>query len=109
MRKEPVLAFADAARCLAELGHPHRLQVFQMLVKVGDGGMTIGDIEREMKIPRSTLAHHLAQLVGSGLVSQTREGRMQRCRVVPDRTRAMLEVLGRCCEGLPGLSESILA
>ncbi len=105
MPQGPALAFADAARCLAELGHPHRLQVFQMLVKAGEAGMTIGDIERELKIPRSTLAHHLAQLVGSGLVSQTREGRAQRCRVVPDRTRALLQVLGECCEGLPDLPQ----
>ena len=102
------LAFGDAARCLADLGHPHRLQAFQMLVRAGATGLSIGEIERELKIPRSTLAHHLAQLVGSGLVTQTREGRVQRCRVEPERTRALLDVLGDCCEGLPGLPKDLL-
>lgn len=97
------LAFVDAARCLAELGHPHRLQAFQLLVRAGEAGMAVGEIERELKIPRSTLAHHLGQLVSVGLVTQTREGRVQRCRVAPARTRGLLHALGECCEGLPDL------
>ena len=104
----PALAFDQAARCLAELGHPQRLKTFQLLVKAGPTGMAIGEIERELAIPRSTLAHHLAQLVGSGLVTQTREGRVQRCRVEAERTRAFLSVLGECCEGLPGLPGEFL-
>ncbi len=108
MGPQPALAFDQAARCLAELGHPHRLQAFQLLVRAADTGMAVGEIERELGIPRSTLAHHLAQLVGAGLVTQTREGRVQRCRIAPERTRAFLSVLGECCEGLPGLPEDFL-
>ena len=108
MPEAPALAFEEAARCLAELGHPHRLQAFQLLVKAGETGLAVGQIERQIGIPRSTLAHHLAQLVGAGLVTQTREGRVQRCRVAPGRTKAFLSVLGECCEGLPGLPEQFL-
>lgn len=108
MAAKPALPFSEAARCLADLGHPHRLQAFQMLVKAGDAGLAVGEIERALRIPRSTLAHHLAQLVASGLVGQTREGRIQRCRVDADRTREVLMVLGACCEGLPGLPEDFL-
>ncbi len=99
------LSFADAARCLADLGHPQRLEAFRLLVQAGETGLSVGDIERALQIPRSTLAHHLAQLVTSGLVTQTREGRVQRCRVAADRTRALLSVLGDCCEGLPDLPD----
>ena len=109
MRSAEASAFAQAARCLAELGHPHRLQIFQLLVRAGTSGLAVGEIEREIKIPRSTLAHHLAQLVGAGLVAQTREGRIQRCRIDPDRTKAFLAVLGTCCEGLPGLPADFLS
>ena len=108
MQPAEASAFAQAARCLAELGHPHRLLAFQLLVKAGDRGLAVGEIEREIKIPRSTLAHHLTQLVGAGLVTQTREGRVQRCRIEPERTKAFLIVLGNCCEGLPGLSPDLL-
>ncbi len=97
------LSFADAARCLADLGHPQRLEAFRLLVQAGEAGLSVGDIERHLAIPRSTLAHHLSQLVASGLVTQTREGRVQRCRVAAGRTRALLSVLGDCCEGLPDL------
>ena len=89
MSDEAALSFADAARCLADLGHPQRLEAFRLLVQAGEAGLSVGDIERNLKIPRSTLAHHVAQLVASGLVTQTREGRVQRCRIAPARTRAL--------------------
>jgi DNA-binding transcriptional ArsR family regulator len=103
MEVMPSVDFVQAARCLAELGHPRRLEAFRLLVKAGEAGLAVGEIERELGIPKSTLAHHLAQLVAVGLVSQTREGRVQRCRVDPVRVRALLGVLGECCEGLADL------
>ena len=108
MMGRATMGFEEAARCLAELGHPHRLQAFQLLVRAGETGMAVGEIERELAIPRSTLAHHLASLVGAGLVTQTREGRVQRCRVAPERTHAFLSILGECCEGLPGVSAAFM-
>lgn len=97
------LGFAEAARCLADLGHPQRLEAFRLLILAGEAGLTIGEIAERLAIPRSTLAHHLGQLVASGLVVQAREGRVQRCRVVPDRVKALIAVLGDCCEGVPGV------
>jgi DNA-binding transcriptional ArsR family regulator len=100
------LTFEDAARCLAELGHLHRLQIFRVLIKEGEQGMTVGAIQRELGIPKSTLAHHIAQLVAAGLMTQSREGRSQRCRVDAARGRALLKFLVvDCCDGLPGLAE----
>lgn len=40
----PALAFDDAARCLAELGHPHRLQIFHLLIRAGEAGLSVGEI-----------------------------------------------------------------
>lgn len=108
MVEAPAMDFSAAARCLAELGHPHRLQAFQLMVRAGPAGLAVGEIERALRVPRSTLAHHLAHLVGAGLVTQTREGRVQRCRVHPERTRAFLRILGECCEGLPDMSADVL-
>lgn len=97
-------AFDDAARCLAELGHFHRLQAFNLLVKAGDVGLPVGEIRDALNIPKSTLAHHIAQLLAIGLITQTREGRVQRCRINAERTRLLLGFMGECCEGLPGLA-----
>ena len=100
------MAFEDAARCLAELGHPHRLQIFHLLIKAGEQGLTVGAIQSRLQIPKSTLAHHLAQLVAAGLMTQSREGRIQRCRVDAMRGEGLLKFLVTdCCEGLPELAE----
>jgi len=100
------LAFDDAARCMAELGHPHRLQIFQLLIRAGETGLAVGEIQRELGIPKSTLAHHLAQLLAAGLMTQDREGRVQRCRIAAVRARALVTFfVSDCCEGLPGLAK----
>jgi ArsR family transcriptional regulator, arsenate/arsenite/antimonite-responsive transcriptional repressor len=100
------MAFEDAARCLAELGHPHRLQIFHLLIRAGDAGLPVGAIRQALAIPKSTLAHHVAQLVAVGLITQTREGRIQRCRVAAGRGQALLHFLVTdCCDGLPALAE----
>jgi DNA-binding transcriptional ArsR family regulator len=104
--KSTGMAFEDAARSLAELGHPHRLEIFRLLIKAGREGLSVGAIQGELGIPKSTLAHHIAQLVAVGLMTQSREGRVQRCRVDAMRAQDLLQFLvADCCEGLPGLVE----
>lgn len=93
--------FADAARCLAELGHPHRLQIFNMLVKAGVVGCRVGEVQDALALPKSTVSHHLASLVAVGLVSQTREGRILRCRICAERAQHVRRFMNACCEGLP--------
>jgi ArsR family transcriptional regulator len=100
------LTFEEAARCLAELGHLHRLQIFRVLIKAGEPGLPVGAIQQALVIPKSTLAHHIAQLVAAGLMTQSREGRIQRCRVDAVRGQALLKFLvADCCDGLPDLAE----
>jgi DNA-binding transcriptional ArsR family regulator len=89
-----------AAARLAELGHPTRLTVFRRLVQCGPNGCRVGDLQRALEIPASTLSHHLSRLVAAGLVEQRREGRVLRC--LPVR-QALDETLGfltdECCAG----------
>jgi ArsR family transcriptional regulator len=100
------MPFDEAARCLAELGHPHRLQVFHLLIRAGDAGRSVGEIQSALGIPKSTLAHHISALVSAGLMTQRREGRTQRCKVDAARSRLLLKFLvSDCCEGLPDLAE----
>ena len=94
------LGFGEAARCLAELGHPHRLQIFEYLVKAGDEGRRVGDIQAHLDIPKSTLSHHLGQLTAIGLLTQAREGRVLRCRIDNRRMRLVQQFLNACCDGL---------
>lgn len=91
-----------AAKRLAELGHPVRLSVVRLLVQAGPGGLPVKDVQSRVGIPQSTLSHHLAHLLAAGLISQTREGRVLRCRVEYAALQEVLAFLMRdCCAGLP--------
>ena len=68
-----------AAKRLAELGHSTRLGIFRHLVRGAPGGCPVGDVQRTLGIPGSTLTHHIARLVSAGLVEQHRDGRILYC------------------------------
>ncbi|MDX1425566.1 MAG: metalloregulator ArsR/SmtB family transcription factor [Kiloniellales bacterium] len=92
---------AHAARCLEKLGNPTRLAVFRLLVRAGEAGLAVGQLQAHLGVPASTLSHHVAQLVNVGLVTQAREGRVLRCRpdfAVMDALMAYLTE--ECCRGV---------
>lgn len=92
-----------AAKCLAELGSPTRLAVFRLLVRAGPEGMVVGDIQKRLQIPASTLSHHLARLTWAGLVEQRRHGRKLHCFSRHDVMDALLAFLtAECCAGFKG-------
>src|SRR3546814_7960903 len=66
---------AAIARALAALGHEARLAIYRLLVRAGEEGLNVGEIAAHLKMPASTLAHHLSTLVAAGLVIQERRGR----------------------------------
>ena len=90
-----------AAKCLAELGSPTRLAVYRLLVKAGQRGLTVGEIQEHLQIPKSTLSHHLAHLGWAGLVAQERESRSLRCAAVYETMDALMAYLAKeCCIGV---------
>ena len=70
-----------AALLLDQLGNQTRLRIVRLLVRAGDEGRTVGDIQRNIGIPASTLSHHLSHLRSAGLVWQEREGTVLHCFV----------------------------
>ena len=92
---------ADAALSLEKLGHPTRLEIVRLLVRAGREGLPVGDVQRHLGIPASTLSHHLSQLVSGGLVSQCRVGRKLVCGVEFERMDALVAMLTEnCCAGV---------
>lgn len=90
-----------AARCLEKLGNPTRLEVFRLLVRAGEEGLAVGDVQAHLGIPASTLSHHVAQLVHVGLIAQEREGRVLRCKPDFDLMGALVDYLTEeCCRGV---------
>jgi DNA-binding transcriptional ArsR family regulator len=70
----------ETAACLEALGNPTRLAMFRLLVRAGDVGKSVGEIQASLSIPASTLSHHLKHLELVGLVTRHREGTTHTCR-----------------------------
>ncbi|MBA4040717.1 MAG: transcriptional regulator [Erythrobacter sp.] len=86
------------AERLASLGAPIRLRMIRALVRVGDEGISVGELQRKLSLPASTHAHHLAALVKAGLVLQERRGREVICTAAFDAVRSVGTYLtDQCC------------
>src|SRR5579863_9969337 len=57
------------------LGQEDRLQIFRSLVRAGSEGNCVDEIKRRLRMPGSTLSHHLDALTRSGLIKARRSGR----------------------------------
>jgi ArsR family transcriptional regulator len=60
---------------LSALGQTDRLLIFRLLVRAGPDGNCVDEIKRRLKLPGSTLSHHLEALTHSGLLTARRAGR----------------------------------
>jgi ArsR family transcriptional regulator len=98
---------ARAAQRLAALGNPHRLRLFKILVRAGPQGLNIGDLQRLLDMPASTLAHHLSMLTRAELVLQERQGREVMCTANYQVVNAVVAYLkDQCCAGVSRGHES---
>mgnify|MGYP000268290636 FL=1 len=89
-----------AAQRLAELGNSTRLAIFKLLVRAGPDGLVVGEIQRRLNVPASTLSHHLARLGRADLVEQRRASRNLHCFARRDVMNALVEFLtAECCLG----------
>ena len=92
---------AHAADALAALGNRTRLRLFRLLVRAGDAGLNVGEVQRHLEVPGSTLAHHLQALTRAGLVAQERRGREVVCRADFPAMHGLLGFLTHaCCSGV---------
>ncbi|MCJ7871340.1 metalloregulator ArsR/SmtB family transcription factor [Marinovum sp. 2_MG-2023] len=88
----------QAAAGFAAMGSEARLQVLRILIRAGESGLTVSDLQDRTGIAPSTLAHHLKFLAGAALIDQQRDGRM----VINRADYAQLEqlaqfILCECC------------
>lgn len=88
----------DAAARLEALGNRTRLQIYRALVRAGRSGMPVGRLQDKLKIPASTLSHHIKSLVAVGLVSQVRESTTLVCHANYDAMQGLVDFLvAECC------------
>jgi ArsR family transcriptional regulator, arsenate/arsenite/antimonite-responsive transcriptional repressor len=83
---------------LDALGQEGRLEIFRLLVRAGPQGSCVDDIRRRVRMPGSTLSHHLDTLTRSGLLSARRDGRFIYYAVDwPETARLIRFLTEDCC------------
>jgi DNA-binding transcriptional ArsR family regulator len=88
----------QAAKQLEALGNTTRLQVYRTLVRVGEAGLPVGQVQERLGIPASTLSHHLQRLLLTGLVTQERQATTLICRASYPSMHILIGYLAdECC------------
>ena len=92
------LDYDKAAALLSQLGNQTRLKIVRELVRAGKTGMAVGEIQKKLGTPNSTLSHHINHLRGVGLIRQTRESTVLRCFIEFDKIEKIVQFLTEeCC------------
>lgn len=87
-----------AANILAKIGNPTRLKIVRLLVRAGDDGLAVGEIQRKLKIPGSTLTHHIGHLKSAGVITQQRFQATLICKMEYDILQDLVSYLTEeCC------------
>jgi len=88
----------EAAQGFSAMGSESRLEVLQALVRAGEDGLRVGDIQERTGIAASTLAHHLKFLNAANLIVQRKQGRIIMSTANFDYLNALAGfILENCC------------
>lgn len=99
----------DALSAFGALSQKTRLEVFRLLIRAGDAGMTAGEIGEALDVRQNTMSANLAVLLQSGLIRNEREGRSIRYFADLDGIRELLTFLmADCCGGHPELCAQVI-
>lgn len=87
-----------ASNQLEALGSQIRLGIYRTLVRAGNNGLAVGQLQQRVGMPGSTLSHHLKRLIDTGLVRQDRAGTSLICHAEYPAMAALLDFLtAECC------------
>jgi ArsR family transcriptional regulator, arsenate/arsenite/antimonite-responsive transcriptional repressor len=92
---EQVAKFADM---FSAMGTEPRLRIMQLLLSAHPEGLVVGEIQKELDIPNSTLSHHLDKLKSEDLVKVRRESTFLHFTANTDALQELLQFLyAECC------------
>jgi ArsR family transcriptional regulator len=90
------------AKRFASLGSEQRLGLLRVLVRAGDTGLTVGQIQQATGMAASTQFHHMSLLVDAALVKRERRGKEVVHSVRFSELKAIGDYLMQdCCAGMP--------
>lgn len=94
MANEDTARYADI---FAALGSEPRLEIMRLLFAAYPNALTVGDLQAQLKIPNSTLSHHLEKLRVEGLVSSQRDRQFLRYSANASTLEELLTFLYNGC------------
>ena len=95
------MTWEEAAQGFAAMGSEARLQVLRTLVRTGEPGLSVGEIQDRTGMAPSTLAHHLKFLAAGGVVVQEKSGRTTINRASFNALQHLAQfILSECCADL---------
>ena len=98
-----------ALDAFAALSQSTRLDVFRLLIKAGEAGMSAGDISDTLGVRQNTMSANLTILSRANLIRNKREGRSIRYFADMDGMRGLLAFLMEdCCGGHPELCQPVI-
>jgi DNA-binding transcriptional ArsR family regulator len=87
-----------AALILSKIGNPTRLKIVRLLVRAGDRGLPVGTIQKKLKIPASTLTHHISHLKNANVIRQERQQATLYCIMEYQQLKRLVAYLTEeCC------------
>lgn len=93
-----------ATQSFSALGHPGRLAVFRLLMRMMPQGMRPTEIAEALGMKQNTLSHYLSDLESAGLIRSARQGRSLFYSADLARLGALVGYLvNDCCRGRPDL------
>lgn len=92
------MQWEEAAAGFAAMGSEARLKVLHMLIRAGEDGLSVSDLQDRTGIAPSTLAHHLKFLAGAELITQSKQGRTVLSHADFDKLHELADcILAECC------------
>lgn len=87
-----------AAKGFSAMGSEARLKVLRVLIRAGQPGLNVGEIQSRTGIAPSTLAHHLKALAEGGVIEQEKSGRSVINRASYETLERLAQfILAECC------------
>ena len=97
-----MLSLEKASKGFAAVGSEPRLSVLLTLVRAGEEGLSVGEIQEKLGMAASTLAHHLRSLSTAKLIRQEKRGREVINKADYDRLKLLSDfLLSECCKDAP--------
>lgn len=92
---QPDFDAAGLATVFKALGSPARLRLLAVIQASAAGEACVCELVEEAGVAQSTVSHHLAVLVSSGLLRRERRGTWAWYTLVPERLATVRELLSR--------------